>query len=335
MVLVTGGTGLVGSHLLLELALSGIETRAIYRSKAKLDEVKKVFGYYTENVLELFDAIEWVQADILDVPALETAFVNIEYVYHAAALISFDPRDFNALRKINVEGTTNIVNLALEHHIKKLCYVSTIGTLGRSTDKTQTTEETEWTPQHTNVYATSKYLAEMEVWRGSQENLDVIVINPGIILGPGFWNSGSGELFKTTSKGYSYYPPGGTGFVTVKDVIKSMLALMDTSIVNERYILVAENRSFKDIMGKIALALGKKVPRKELRIWQLQLGRCLDWLRDMLTHKGRKITGNSIYSLKNRKYYDHSKIKKAIHFEFEPVDSSIEFCSKKFIEDRS
>lgn len=333
MVLVTGGTGLVGSHLILRLVLSKIKVRAIYRSSQKLEEVKKVFSYYLEDVQSIFDQIEWVKGDILDLPSLEEAFIGINQVYHAAALISFDPNDFKKLRKVNAEGTANIVNHCIHHKIDKLCYVSTIGTIGRSLPHKSATESNEWTEHHSNVYALTKRSAEMEVWRGTQENLQVVIVNPGVIIGPGFWNTGSGKLFTTVKKGYPYYPPGGTGFVSVDDVVQIMLKLMESSIQNERFILVAENLSFKTILGMIAKNLGKNPPKKKLKKWQLEIGRYFDFLKTLITGKPRSITKNSIYSLFHPETYSSDKIRTALDWEFEPIENSIDFSSKKFIEE--
>lgn len=333
MILVTGGTGLVGSHLLLKLAQTNTEVRAIYRTESKLDNVKKIFSYYTPNPQTIFDKIEWIKADVLDIPALEIAIEGVDYVYHAAALISFDPNDFDSLKKVNVEGTANIVNLCLAHQIRKLCYVSTIGTIGRSLTNKEATEDSEWTDQNTNVYARTKYAAEMEVWRGSQENLEVVIVNPGVIVGPGFWGTGSGKLFKTANKEYNYYPPGGTGFVTVSDVVNAMIGLMTSNIVGERFILVSKNLSFKDILTRITLAMNKKPPTKVLQLWQLQFGRYLDILLHLLTGNGRRITKNTIYSLLNIEVYNNSKIKNALNFKFQVLDEAIKLSADCFIFD--
>lgn len=335
MVLVTGGTGLVGSHLLLELALKNSKLRAIYRSKDKLEVVKKVFSYYVEDSMTIFDKIEWVQGDILDIPKLELAFKDITHVYHAAAFISFDPKDFKKLKRINTEGTTNIVNLCIHHQIKKLCYVSTIGTISRGAKGAKLTEQNEWTDEHANVYALTKYSAEMEVWRASQENVPVVIVNPGVILGPGFWESGSGTFFSTVHKEYSYYPPGGTGFVSVSDVVQVMINLMESDIKTERFITVAENLSFKEIMTKIAITLGKEPPRKKLKIWQLQIGRYADFLRSLVTGRKRTITKNAIHSLKHPKAYSSDKIKNTLNFEFEDLEKSIALSSKYFLKEQS
>lgn len=335
MILVTGGTGLVGAHLLYRLTSSNKNVRAIYRSDATLKRVKKTFSYYTDNPELLFDKIEWVKADILDLPSMELAFKEIDQVYHAAALISFDPRDYKLLRKINVEGTANIVNLCIAHSIKKICYVSTIGAIGRSTPGLVSNEENEWTEQYTNVYALSKYDAELEVWRGSQENLPVVIVNPGVILGPGHWQSGSGKLFSAAYKGYSYFPPGGTGFVTVFDVVKSMLELMDSSIVNERFILVGENLSYQEILICLAKEFGRPKPTKQLQVWQLQIGRIVDWLSTLITGSERKITKNTIYSLLHQETYSNEKIKRTLEFEFDSLNDTIELSCQKYIEEHS
>lgn len=333
MVLVTGGTGLVGAHLLLHLLQKGIRVRAIYRQESKLDRVQNVFGYYAKNASSLFEAIDWVKADLNDIPELQHAFQDVDYVYHAAALISFDPRDYKKLLKINAEGTANIVNLCISNNIKKLCYVSTIGTIGKSVTNTLATEDNEWNDQNVNVYALSKYEAEMEVWRGSQEGLSVVMVNPGVILGPGFWDTGSGALFTTANKGYSFYPPGGTGFITVDDVVKMMTLLMDSQIENERFIAVAENLSFREILNRLTRALDQPGPTIKLKFWQLEIGRIGDSIWSALTGNPRRITKNSIHSMKHRDLYENQKIQEILGFEFESLEPTITFSCRLFLEE--
>lgn len=333
MVLVTGGTGLVGAHLLLYLLQKGIPVRAIHRKGSNLNRVEKVFGYYTTNAPTLFSQIDWMEANLNDIPSLEPAFENVHCVYHAAALISFDPRDYKKLLKTNAEGTANIVNLCLSHNIKKLCYVSTIGTIGRSVTDAPANEDSAWSNQNINVYALSKYEAEMEVWRGSQEGLPVVMVNPGVVLGPGFWETGTGALFTTANKGYSYYPPGGTGFVTVHDVVKIMVSLMDSPVKNERFIAVSDNLSFREILERLTTALEKPNPTQKLKYWQLEIGRVVDFLWSGLTGKSRKLTRNAIHSMKHREVYSNQKIKEALNFEFESIDPVITFSCRHFLKE--
>ena len=333
MILVTGGTGLVGAHLLLHLVKNNASVRAIRREGSNVEKVKKVFSYYEKDSITLFQKIDWVLADINDIPALEKAFADIEYVYHAAAMISFDPGDFEQLMKINAEGTANIVNLSVVNSIKKFCYVSTIGTIGKALNGKPADEESEWFDDNINVYAQSKYAAEMEVWRGSQEGLSVVMVNPGVILGPGFWNTGTGALFKTAYKGYRFYPPGGTGFISVHDVIRMMILLMASTIYNHRYIAVAENLTFQEILSRMCPLLGQSKPTKKLKFWQLEIARIADILWNFFTRSGRKITKASIHSMKHRDDYSNRKAKEELDFEFESLDAVIEFSCKRFMEE--
>ena len=333
MILVTGGTGLVGSHLLLHLLQMGHGVKATHRKTSDLSVVQKVFSYYTEDSAELFGKIDWVMANINDVPALEDAFEGIELVYHAAAMISFDPNDFRRLMKINTEGTANIVNLCVAKKVKKLCYVSSISAIGKSPDQSPINEENEFTEQHADVYSRSKYAAELEVWRGSQEGLSVVMVNPGIIIGPGFWKGGSGTLFATANRGYAYYPPSGTGFVTVNDVVRMMVTAMDSQVEKERFLAVSENCSYKEIMVLFTKYLGVKSPTKKLKIWQLQVLRLLDILWNSIMGKGRRITRNGIESLKRRKYYEHHKATEILNFYFEPIEKTISFSCRLFKEE--
>lgn len=325
----------MGSHLLLRLVKDGTPVKALYRTEEKLQQVKKIFSYYTKEAPLLFNSIEWVQGDILDIPSLEEAFKKVTQIYHCAAFISFNPSDFEKLERVNREGTANIVNMCLAKGIGKLCYVSTIGTIGRARNGKMANEETEWSRQHANPYAITKYLAEMEVWRGAQEHLKVVMVNPGVILGPGYWENGSGTFFKTAAKGYNYFPPGGSGFVTVTDVIEIMVQLMHSKIHGERYITVAENRSYKDVLGRLAKAMHKKPPQKELRIGMLHAGRFIDWVRNLLIGTERTITKSTIYGLKHPTTFDNKKIKQALGFEFESIDKAIAVATQFFIEEHS
>ncbi len=335
MVLVTGGTGLVGSHLLFQLVNKGLTVKAIHRKQSNLDRVKKIFSYYSENAIDLFNKIEWIETDLNNIPELEIAFTDVTHVYHAAALISFDPRDYQKLRKINVKGTKNIVNICIAENIKKLCYVSTIGAIGPSINEEIMAEKNEWNDAHANVYALTKYDAEMEVWRASQEGLDVVIVNPGVILGPGFWDMGSGKFFSLAAKGQKYYPPSGTGFIAVNDVIKMMISLMESSIKNERFIAVNKNLTYKEILNSIATELKRPVPKNKLKLWQLELLRRLDWLKTLLTGKERKLTKNGVISLRKRRVFSNEKITRALQFNYEPLEKTIEFSCQHYTKENS
>ena len=335
MILVTGGTGLVGSHLLFELVSTNQIIRAIYRDEAKLELVKKVFSYYCEETNLLFNKVDWVKADLLDVPTLNDVFNGITHVYHCAAFISFDPKDYHKLRKTNIEGTANIVNLCLSNTISKLCYVSSISTLGSKDDNSLIDEETYWNPEANNsVYGITKYGAEMEVWRGTQEGLNTVIVNPGLILGPGFWNAGSGLLFKEVYQGLSYYVTGTSGYVDVKDVVKCMIFLMNSELTNNRYILVSENLSFRQFTEIASLYLGVKAPKKSLTPLMLKIGWRFDWLFSFITGKSRRLTKHRADKALTISNYSNQKIKGTIDFNFTKIENSIKAISQQFLKER-
>lgn len=337
MILVTGGTGLVGSHLLFKLVNSGEEkVRATYRREKTLKRVQHVFSYYTDDSEILFKKIEWVEADLNDIPKLQIAFKGITQVYHCAAFVSFEPDKYKLLRKINISGSANIVNLCTSNAVKKMCYVSSVAAIGHHSDSEKLIDEhTAWNAEDDNsVYAITKYGAELEVWRGSQEGLDVVVVNPGIILGPGYWNGGSsGNLFKLIGNGMNYYTTGINGYVNVWDVVNPMHQLMNSSIKNEGFILISENLSFKDFQTKVAKALDTKPPSKEAKPWLLGIAWRLDWLQFKLFGKRRRLSKQAAASAISIAKYDNSKLKNALNFEFKTIDKSIDEVSKLYIKD--
>jgi len=335
MILVTGGTGLVGSHLLYKLITEGKHVRAIYRRPHRLETVKKVFSYYHPDFETLYNKIDWVEANINDIPALETAFKHVTYVYHCAAFVSFEPDKYHLLRRINIQGTANIVNLCVSNKIKKLCYASSVAAIGNSQNRELcSNEETFWNPEEDHsVYAITKYGAEIEVWRGSQEGLDVVIVNPGVILGPGYWRSGSGSLIKLIYKGLSYYTNGITSYVDIWDVVDVMTQLMDSEIRNQRYILNSENLSFDDFQIRVSKVLNVEPAKKEATKMILEMAWRLDWLRHKFRGKRRRLSKQLAKTMRSKHCYDNTKIKQALNFEFTPINKSISKVCEFFIKD--
>lgn len=328
MVLVTGGTGLIGAHLLLHLVENEESVRAIYRNAATIEKTKSLFFLYKKEAL--FEKINWIQADIIDVPSLEIAFENIKYVYHCASLISFDPKDEDLIRKTNIEGTANIVNFCIANAVKKLCYVSSIAALGDLKENEKIiTEETEWNPEkYHSDYAISKYGAEMEVWRGQQEGLNTIIINPGVIIGPNIWKQGSGILFSKIKKGFPFYTKGMTGFIAVNDVVKIATELMKSEMKNERYILIAENIVFQDLLNSIAEALNVKKPSLFASPLLMNVLYRVDWFISNVFGKKRKldkITAKASYS---KNWYSNEKITNVLKIKFLDIHQYIKDISK-------
>lgn len=316
MILVTGATGLVGSHLLVKLLQENEEVKALFRSEKQIEKVKNVFAFYDQ--MALFDKINWVKGDITDIPSLEIAFENITHVYHCAALISFDPSDEEELRKINIEGTANVVNCCIDFGVKKLCHVSSIAALGNPKEhETAITEETEWNPEELHSdYSITKYGAEMEVWRGHQEGLEVVIVNPGVIFGFGFPKKGSDVIIQSVKKGLSFYTKGNIGIISVEDVVNCMVRLMKIESNGERYTLVGENISTKALLDYIAEKLNLKKPSIEATKWITSIAWRMDWLISKLLNRKRKLTKNTAEASHSKHLYETSKVISALKITF-------------------
>lgn len=316
MILVTGGTGLVGYHLLLQLSEEKEVVRAIYRTEKKLLYIKNLFE--TSGKLSNFERIEWIQADILDVPALDVAFADVSHVYHCAAKVSFDPKDEDKLYQTNIIGTANVVNLCLSNKVKKLAYVSSIAALGNGNEHNFcVNEETERNSEAIRSdYSITKFGAEMEVWRGFQEGLEVVIVNPGVIFGNGFPKEGSSLFIQSIQNRQWFYTLGKLGIVAVEDVVKALTTLMKSNISGERYILVAEDITYKELFDRIADNLSVKKPEFLVKKWQAQIISVWEWIFSTLFFTKRMLTKSTINSLYNEEIHDSSKIIKAIDFEF-------------------
>jgi len=332
MILVTGGTGLVGGHLLYRFRESETPIHAIYRTEDSINKTRIVFDSYRKGDAALVDDIHWIKADILDVPSLEVAMEGIRQVYHCAAALG--DLSFEDMTRVNVLGTQHMIDISIASEVDKFCYVSSIATLGNPIGDKPITEEDFFNPDALNTdYAITKYTGEMEVWRASQEGLKVVIVNPGVILGEGIYDSGSGQIFTKSYQEQPFYTNGSSGFVDVQDVVAVMTLLMDSEIHNERFILVGTNTSFKSLLTLTAQSLGKKPPRILLKKWMLYLVYVLTKLPSSLNLiKG--LSRAQIQSLTSTTGYENSKIKNALEHCFQPLDATIQRVAKHFISNK-
>ena len=312
MIFVTGASGLVGAHLIKSLLEKGESVTALYRS-----------------VLPNFEGAEkvkWVQGDILDIDSLENAMEQATQVYHCAAIVSFAPGKAAAMLYANQEGTANVVNACINKNIQKLVYVSSVAALGRIRENEPVNETANWTPETSNsVYGKSKYLAEMEVWRGMGEGLNVAIVNPVIILGAGDWNKGSSEIFKSAYNAFPWFTEGVSGFVDVMDVVEAMQLLMQSNISGERFIISAENVQYKAIFTKIATAFNKPAPHKKVTSFLASIVWRLEAIKGMITGKAPLLTKETAATAQAVVHFDNSKFLKAFPaFKYRPIDSTIE-----------
>ncbi|MCU0373684.1 MAG: NAD-dependent epimerase/dehydratase family protein [Chitinophagaceae bacterium] len=311
MTFVTGGTGLLGTHLILKLHAAGHPVKALYRSH--IPAVVK-------------DKATWIQGDILDVVLLEEVMKGVEYVYHVAGLVSFNPADRPMLFKINVEGTANVVNACIDAGVKKLIHVSSVAALGRIRPGVSIDETMKWTPETSNsIYGKTKYLAEMEVWRGISEGLPAAMVNPVIIIGEhGDWTKGSMNIFRNIKNGFPWYSTGSTGFVDADDVAAAMIALMHSDVSGQKFILSADNVSYQDFFYKVADAFGVKRPHKKVTpllaalVWRFEKIKSIFTGKQPLITKETAHTGMATTSFNNKKLLQFLP-----QFSYTSIDASV------------
>lgn len=319
-ILITGITGLVGSFVAKRFLEAGYQVIGLKRNTSDLSLVK-----------DITSKITWKEGDILDVMFLDELMKDIDLVVHAAAIVSFAPKDRNLMFKTNIEGTANIVNSCLTHGVKKICFVSSVAALGRkipvdakaesiiSIDEKSTWEES---PLNSN-YAKSKYLAEMEIWRGFSEGLASVIVNPSLILGEADWTKSSTQLFKYANEEHLFYPQGTLNYVDVQDVAESIFQLTTSDISGERFIVNSGYISFKDFFEKVAQLLNKKPPRKLISKFLTAIIWRVEALKSFLTGNAPLITKETVLSSSHHFYYPNEKIKKSLNLKFKELDETL------------
>lgn len=320
--LVTGASGLVGIHLIRALLKEGEEVVALYRSAipAELSAAE-------------IQQVQWVQGDILDVVFLVELMAGCARVYHCAGLVSFNPAKADALMKINVEGTANVVNAALATGVQKLVHVSSVAALGRKRNNTTVTENVKWDDNaNPSVYGMSKYLGELEVWRAISEGLDAVIVNPVIILGLAQWGTGSSAMFRNAFNEFPWYTEGVSGFVDAADVATAMVLLMKSDITAERFILSAENKSYRSIFTEMAQAFGKKPPSRKVNPTLAAIVWRIESIKSWITGKEALLTKETAETAQQKVNFDNTKILNALPgFGFKPISQTISECCAGYL----
>lgn len=323
MILVTGGTGLLGSHLLYQLTENGHSVRALYRDQSKIANVAQLFDYYSNGQTHRFTSIEWVKGDILDLVSLDDALKSVETVYHCAAKVSFRKRDFKQLIHVNRLGTANLVNMSLKFGVKKFGYVSSTAAIGGQ-EHQLVKESNKWVlSDHTSGYAISKYNAEREVWRGSEEGMEVIIINPCVIFGAGDLNESSLTIFKTVKNGLKFYSPGSNAFVDARDVASCFIKLMESNTANERFLCIGHNMKFEDSIKVIAQEIGVKQPSVCPPKWLAYLLGRINEFFYRIAGRGSAITVESARSAYSNMTYSNEKIQNELNHSFYPFEETV------------
>lgn len=331
----TGGTGLIGSHVLLELALRKRPVRAIKREHSDLETVKKVFQFYfPEEGMALFSGIEWVDADLLDIEGLERAMKGVEKVFHCAGMVSYDPKDRDKLLEVNVESTKNLLESARSEGVKGFGHLSSTSALGKAQEGRVLDESANWSTDHRNSdYSVSKYMAEREVWRAREEGLPALVLNPCIVIGPGDPGRSSTTLIGGVAKGNPFYPPGSNAFIDARDVARPLVDLMEgMEHEGENFVLIGEHRSFQDVMQKIAANIGQDPPRYRAGPLLLEFA----WRSESLLRiaSGRKpnITKQTARNGQRQMRFSSEKAERRFGFDPRSIDEAIQNASAFYLQ---
>lgn len=323
IIFVTGGTGLVGSYLLRLLIQNGFgNIRSLKRKSSDLS-----------LVINVQDKIEWLEGDLHEIDVLEKGMDGAHLVFHCAAMVSFDPKEQERMKAVNIEGTANMVNIALALDVKKFIHVSSIAALGRRAELTNIDETAEWQPSDWNTaYAITKYKSEMEVWRAAAEGLNVAIVNPSVILGSAFWTKGTGRFFNIVWKGLKFYPVGSTGFVDVRDVAEAMLRLAQSNIQDERIILNGENLPYKHIFDSIAELIDKPKATIKVNTFIREAAWRVDHLLNVLFSKKPRVTKETARNSSRNVVYQNDKSIKLLDLKYRSIDVCLEQMAKQFNE---
>lgn len=321
-ILVTGGTGFLGSYITRALVEHGYTVRVIRRQPKPLPWIPA----------SVTAGVEWVDGDVLDVVSLGEAMEGMDGVIHAAAVVSFVKKDRAGMYQVNVEGTANVVNTALEKNIPRLVHISSVAAVGRSASGGRVNEEKKWEQSPVNThYAISKHKAELHVWRGIAEGLDAVILNPSTILGYGDWQQGSCAIFKQVHDGFTWYTQGVNGFVDVEDTATLTRLIWESGIRGERFIINGDTWSFKKLQDTIADAFRVKRPSKAASPFLLSVARRLEAIRSFFTGHSPLLTRESARVAVSKTWFENDKIRKAFpDFTFTPLEDCIQKACEKY-----
>lgn len=320
MILVTGGSGLLGSHVLVQLCSSNKTVRALKRSFSDLSFVEKIFAFYYKE--DLFPTIQWVDGDTRDLESLQKAIQGVDQIYHCAAIVTFSANNRHQILRNNVIGTANLINAAISAGVKKFCHVSSIAALGNDA---LVTEKSIWEKKDPHsVYGQSKHESELEAWRGIAEGMDVVIVNPSVIIGPWKADSGIGSFFHRIESGFKYYTSGSNGFVDVRDVARIMVRLMDCDIKNDNFLLSSENLSFRDLSVLIARLTGVKEPHVKATKTMTAIAWRLSALKSFFSGKKAGFDKDTARISQSTSVYSNRKISEALDYKFIPVKESLD-----------
>ncbi|MFO7863167.1 MAG: NAD-dependent epimerase/dehydratase family protein [Salinivirgaceae bacterium] len=331
MILITGGTGFVGAHLTYQLVTEGHSVRLLIRNREKISALATVFRFYDRELSDFDHLIEFSDGDVSDIFSIKEALGDdTQLVFHCAGVVSFSADDKQKLLDVNFFGTKNMVDASLATNVEKFVYVSSIAALGDSLDEMVSEQNHKYEVDRNSHYGISKRKGELEVWRGSQEGLTTIIVNPTVIVGPGQWSAGSPQLFKTVYKGMPFYTKGSTGFVDVRNVAQSMIKLAFSEIENEHFLLNNSNLGYQQFFNMVADNLSVRRPKYEALPWMMNFAAALLGFFGRISGTPSAINKHVAKSALTQTVYDNTKIQSVLKTDYESIEDAIAFTASCF-----
>jgi len=316
MIGVTGANGLLGSFIVRKLIAEGASFIAFKRKDSDVSILN-----------DLGDRIQWRQLDVLDPVTMDDALQGITSVIHAAAMVSFNPRQELAIARINTEGTRNLVNACLANEIRHFVHISSVGALGRTKGQKVIDETNKWIEdERHNPYASSKYHAELEVFRGQEEGLRTVILNPSVILAPADWQKSSARLFKYVWDEPLFYIDGSLNYVDVRDVATAVWLAFNSGTENERFIVSAGAVSFKDFFDGVARRFARRPPMIRLNRNLLKLAAGFEAVSSKIRRSEPRITPDTARLAGTFFEFQNSKIKEQLNLEFHSFEETLDWC---------
>lgn len=318
-VFVTGATGLVGSHILVDLAKeSNCEIYAAKRAGSNLGLIQQLFDHY--GMTNAYSKVNWIDFDLNNIASLP----SVNEIIHTAAVVSFNPKDYDAMTQTNVNATKQLLQRAKENGIKKFGFISSIASLGRTKESNNYTENSPWSESTSNsFYSKTKYASEQEVIKSNGDTMKTFVVNPGVILGPCDWNKSSGTIFKTAIKGLKFYTKGVNGFVDVRDVSSALLRVMEVGIPAEKHIVVGQNIGYREVFTTIAQQTNSPIPTIAANKLMTEFGWRIAKLKGMIKGESPALTKESARTAHGLNYYDNSKLPALGQFKYHTIENAI------------
>ena len=325
----TGGTGLLGTYFLIKAIDQGHSVSAIYRNEKSIELSKKIFALQGAQILEKFSQVKWIKVDLNNPLEIDEVILPQQIVVHCAGMVSFLPKDEKVMYECNFIATQNLVNVCIEKGVKKFIHISSVSTLCKEdTIKDETSFMRP--PKEAGFYGKSKYMAEMEVWRGMQEGLNAVVLSPSIILGVHNWEKGSSKMFDVASKGLLFFTDGKTGFIDVYDVVNAIFIVAEKDTQQKRYCLNAENIFYRDFFERLHRLFGKPIPKYRAGKFLTAIYWRFEWLKSKLTNTDPLITKESANTAHSIRIFSGERFAKEFNYQYIPIDQTIKNSAEKY-----